>query len=219
MDKRNKRILQILVHIGGWFPLVWLAWDFWNNNLTANPIQAVEQRTGKYALFFLVLSLACSPLVSIAGWKELIPRRKALGNYGFFYAFVHVLTFIGIDYGFNFNYIVRDVGTKSYILVGLTAFLSLAPLAITSFSYWMKRLGKNWKRLHRLVYLISPLVILHFALAVKGDITRLSGNLGEPLQYAFVVSLLLIARISFVKQIAINIRRSLARRLSDLRLA
>jgi sulfoxide reductase heme-binding subunit YedZ len=109
-------------------------------------------------LTLLLLSRACSPVAAISGWKRLTQRRKALGNYGFMYAAMHVSTFIAVDYGFDLNAILRDVGTKQYIIIGATAFLLLLPLAITSFKYWMKRLGKNWKRLHRLV-IITPLVI------------------------------------------------------------
>ncbi len=213
MGKRKFNLLQIAVHVGAWLPLAKIIYDFFTDNLTANPIQAIEQRTGKDALILLVLSLACTPLVSLAGWKQLVQRRKALGNYGFMYAMLHVLTFVGIDYGFNFYSILRDVGTKSYILIGLSAFLLLLPLAFTSFQYWMKRLGKKWKTLHKLVYLISPLAVLHFILAMKGDITRLSGNIAEPLYYGLVVLLLLTARLPPVKHTVLNFRREIDRRL------
>lgn len=207
----NKRTdyLRIAVHIIAALPFLKIVFDLFLGNLTANPIQAIEQRTGRYALIFLLLSLACTPLASILGWKFLIPRRKALGNYGFLYALIHVVTFVGIDYGLNFYSILRDVGTKWYILIGLAAFLLLSSLAITSFSYWMKRLGKNWRRLHRLVYIISPLVVVHFFLSVKGDFFRLSGNIVQPFIFAFVLSLLLIFRIPFLKLTLIRIRQNL----------
>jgi sulfoxide reductase heme-binding subunit YedZ len=95
--------------------------------------------------------------------------------------------------------ILRDVGTKWYIIIGLIAFLLLLPLAVTSFKYWMKRLGKNWKRLHRLVYIISPLVAVHFLLSVKGDLTRLQGNIWQPVLYGSIALILLALRISKVK--------------------
>jgi sulfoxide reductase heme-binding subunit YedZ len=195
VQKPRFSLLQILVHLAGWYPLVRLVTDFFTNNLTANPIQVVEQRTGLTALTFLVLLLACTPLASIFGWKQLIRRRKALGIYGFLYAALHVFTFFVIDYGLDLATIWKDVGKKPYVLLGALAFLLLIPLAVTSFRYWQKRLGKGWKRLHRLVYFISPLVVFHFFLVVKGDLSRLQGNLVQPLLYGAVVVLLLILRI------------------------
>ena len=192
--------LQILVHLGGWAPLAQLGYELATGGLGANPIQAIEQRTGIHALTFLLFSLACTPLSTLTDWKELPLRRKALGNYGFLYAVTHVITFFGIDYGLNLSAIWRDVGTKPYILVGASAFLLLLPLAITSFKYWMKRLGKNWKRLHKLVYIISPLVVVHFFMAAKGDITTLSGNIGQPVLYGGIAALLLALRLSAVKK-------------------
>jgi len=214
---KKPTLLQITVHLGGWIPLALIVYDYFSRHLTANPIQAIEQRTGIQALTFLLLSLACTPLSSISGWRELIQRRKALGNYGFMYAAIHLLTFLGLDYGFNFMSILRDVGTKWYIIIGLLAFLALLPLALTSFKYWMKRLGKNWKRLHKLVYIISPLVVLHFLLSVKGDIFRLQGNIGQPLLYGAIALLLLILRISIIKKTLIGLRTRLQTALRNLK--
>jgi methionine sulfoxide reductase heme-binding subunit len=218
MKKLHFTPLQIITHLVGWFPFVRLVVDSFNDNLTANPIQAIEQRTGLQALVFLILSLACTPVASIFGWKELTQRRKALGNYGFLYASLHVLTFFIIDYGFNLQAIWLDVGNKLYIIVGAAAFTLLVPLAFTSFRYWMKRLGKNWKRLHRLVYIISPLVVLHFSLAVKGDIFRLTGDLSQPLAYGSIVLILLFLRIPMVKKFLIGLRKqlSIARRSTGM---
>ena len=206
MKRARISLLQIIVHIAGWAPLALLVYDYINNDLTANPIQAIEQRTGVYALTFLLVSLACTPAASILGWKELIGRRKALGNYGFLYACLHLTTFFGIDYGLDLVAVWRDVWNKPYVIVGAAAFLLLLPLAITSFTYWMKRLGKNWKRLHRLAYIISPLVIVHFLLVVKGDITQLKGNLSQPFLYGGIALLLLILRIPKVKLALIGLR-------------
>lgn len=191
--------LQLLVHLAGWIPLAVLGFDLFRDNLTANPIQAIEQRTGYTALVFLAFSLACTPLAFL-GWKELTRRRKALGNYAFLYAAIHVTVFVAVDYGFNLEAILRDVGTKQYILIGATAFLLLVPLAATSFNYWMKRLGKNWKRLHRLVYLVAPLVVLHFFMARKGNFLALSGDVLQPLIFAVIIGILLLLRLSPVKR-------------------
>ncbi|HEY3310120.1 MAG TPA: protein-methionine-sulfoxide reductase heme-binding subunit MsrQ [Anaerolineales bacterium] len=216
MSAKKPTLLQVIVHVGGWLPLALIVSDYFTHRLTANPIQAIEQRTGIQALTFLLLSLACTPLSSILGWRELTKRRKALGNYGFLYASIHVLTFIGLDYAFNFMSILRDVGTKWYILIGLLAFLLLVPLAFTSFKYWMKRLGKNWKRLHWLAYIISPLVALHFLLSVKGDLTRLQGNILQPLLYGSVALILLILRISTIKVGLMRLRTKLESRLRNM---
>jgi methionine sulfoxide reductase heme-binding subunit len=217
MKKPRFTPLQIIVHIGGWAPLALITYNLFSDNLTANPIQAIEQQTGIQALTFLLFSLACTPLASILGWKELIQRRKALGDYGFMYAAIHVTIFVGLDYGFNLNAILRDVGTKWYILIGLTAFLLLLPLAFTSFKYWMKRLGKNWKRLHKLVYIISPLVAVHFLLSVKGDLTRLQGNIWQPVLYGSIALFLLILRISTIKVALIKLRTRLQNTLRGIK--
>ena len=206
---KRPTLLQIIVHLGGWAPLALLIFNYFTNNLTANPIQAIEQRTGIQALTFLLMSLACTPLASILGWKELLLRRKALGNYGFMYAALHLLVFVGIDYGFSLSAIWRDVGTKWYIIIGLLAFLLLLPLAFTSFKYWMKRLGKNWKRLHKLVYIISPLVAVHFLLSIKGDLFHLQGNISQPVLYGSIALILLILRLHPVKTSLIGLRNRL----------
>jgi sulfoxide reductase heme-binding subunit YedZ len=199
--------LQILVHFAGWLPLGLLVFDFLTDNLTANPIQAIEQRTGLNAITFLLLSLACTPVASVFGWKELTQRRKALGNYGFLYAALHVTTFFILDYGLNLAAVWRDVGTKSFIIIGALSFLLLLPLAVTSFNYWMKRLGKNWKRLHRLAYIISPLVVVHFFMAKKGDLLNLSGDILQPLAYGAVALILLLLRLAPVKKPLIALRQ------------
>ena len=210
MKKARLSLLRIIVHIGGWTPLALIVYNFFMHQLTANPIQAIEQQTGLDALTFLLLSLACTPLSSILGWRELTLRRRALGNYAFLYAAVHVTTFFGLDYGFNLGSIWRDVGAKWYILIGLTAFLLLLPLAFTSFNYWMKRLGKDWKRLHKLVYIIAPLVVVHFLLSVKGNIFNLSGNISQPILYGSIALILLSLRISPVKKALILLRTRIA---------
>lgn len=201
MKPRRFTPLQVLVHLAGWLPVLVLLFDLFTDNLTANPIQAIEQRTGYTALVFLTLSLACTPLASL-GWKELTQRRKALGNYGFLYAALHVLVFVAVDYGLDWNAMLRDVGTKQYILLGAAAFLLLVPLAATSFDYWMKRLGRNWKRLHRLVYLIVPLVVLHFFLARKGNLLMLTGDVAQPLMFAILVGVLLLLRLGPARRAA-----------------
>lgn len=198
--------LQIAIHIYGWSALVRLIIDFFNHNLTANPIQAMEQRTGRHAITLLVLALACSPLNNIFGWRELIKRRRALGLYAFMYATIHVIIFIDLDYGLAWSLILQTVIQKPYIVVGMLTFLMLIPLAFTSFDIWKKRLGKTWKRLHQTIYLIAPLAVLHYAWGKKGDFFRLQGEIILPLIYAVIVILLLIMRIPQVRKALASVR-------------
>ena len=203
-----KKWLWLPVHLGALTPLAILLWqgyqDYFNGvfppYLTVNPIQEITFRTGKYALVLLVLSLACTPINTVFGFKQVLPLRKPLGLYAFMYASLHFLTFIGLDYGFDLNLIYQAIFEKRYALVGFAAFMILLPLAITSNQWAMKRLGKNWKRLHRFVYLAALLVVIHFIWLVKSDIR-------EPLIYGAVVILLLTLRISNIKRIINNYRR------------
>lgn len=184
---------QILVHLAGLFPFVWLVFDYFTNNLTVNPIQAATLRTGKAALIFLILSLACTPLNTVFGFKPAIKVRRPLGLYAFFYASLHFLIFVGVDYGFDPALLKEAIFEKRFALVGFSAFLILLPLAITSTRGWMKRLGKNWTRLHRFVYLASLLVIVHYIWLVKSDIRI-------PILYGLVVVTLLILRIPSIRR-------------------
>jgi methionine sulfoxide reductase heme-binding subunit len=199
--------LQILIHIGTWIPLALLVYDFTNNRLGFNPIQNMTQRTGDTAIILLILSLACTPLNTLFHYGPLVKIRRPLGLYAYLYAVVHLFIFVWVDYRFNFNFILKDVGDKLYILVGLAAFISITLLALTSFRWWMVRLGKTWKRLHRLVYLVNLLVVLHFAWASKGDLFRLQGDIQRPLLALVLILLLLAARIPQVRKRLSNLYR------------
>lgn len=196
--------LKIAVHIGALIPIALTIWNFWRGQLSVNPIQDVTFLTGWYALVLLILSLACTPLNTFLGWRWVLPLRKLFGLYAFLYASLHFLIFVGLDYGFDLELIWLTILEKRYVLVGFTAFLLLIPLAITSTKGWMRRLGKDWKRLHRLVYFISPLVIVHFVWLVKSDIRR-------PLAYGAVIALLLILRLPSVRRTGSRLRSRLGR--------
>ncbi len=183
---------QIATHIGSLIPLALLIWDYFNDHLTVNPIQAITFRTGKTALVLLVLALACTPLNTLFGFREALKVRRTLGLYAFFYVCLHFLTFVWLDYGLDLGLIFDAVAKKRYALVGFTAFLLLLPLAITSTKGWQKRLGKNWKMLHRLVYVAAPLAVVHYVWLVKADIR-------QPLAFGAVVLLLLLARVPLFK--------------------
>jgi sulfoxide reductase heme-binding subunit YedZ len=191
--------LQIAVHIGAWIPLAWLAVQYFNDALGVNPIQTATQRMGKTALVLLVLSLACTPLNALFNFKPAIKVRRPLGLYAFLYAAFHFALFIGVDYGFNLEFLWADIRSKAYVWVGFSAGLILLALAVTSFDWWKKQLKKNWKRLHRLVYLASLLVILHYAWAKKGNIFQLQGDILQPLLFGLLVIVLLVVRIPEVK--------------------
>ena len=204
---------RIAIHLGAWIPLLLIVFNFFSGNLTVNPIQDIEQRTGRLAILWVMLSLSCTPLANIFGWKELIKRRRTVGLYAFMMAFLHVSIFIGLDFGFNWKLIWQEIIEKRFIFIGAAAFIGLTLLAATSFPYWQKKLKKNWKRLHRLVYLIGPLVVIHYAWAKKGDLLNLQGDIVRPLIYAVVVILLLILRIKPVKLGLKNFWHKLTRKL------
>jgi methionine sulfoxide reductase heme-binding subunit len=198
--------LQIAVHIYAWSALVHILFDLLTGNVSANPIQELEQRTGRHAITLLVLSLACTPLNTLFKWPELIKRRRALGLYAFLYATIHVLIFVNLDYGLAWSLLIQTVFEKPYIIVGMIAFLLLVPLAFTSFDIWKMRLKKNWKRLHQLIYLIAPLVVLHYAWSKKGDFFALQGEIVRPLIYGVVVVILLAFRIPQVRRATASLR-------------
>ncbi|MCJ7660885.1 MAG: sulfoxide reductase heme-binding subunit YedZ, partial [Anaerolineales bacterium] len=160
---------QIFVHIAALTPLAWLILDYFTDNLTFNPIQAVTLRTGRYAIILLVLSLACTPINTIFGFRQAIKVRRPLGLYAFMYASIHFMIFLGVDYRFNLGLIFEEIITKRYIIAGFTAGLILLPLAITSTKGWMKRLGIRWKQLHKFVYIAGLLAVTHYIWVVKSD--------------------------------------------------
>jgi methionine sulfoxide reductase heme-binding subunit len=177
----------ILVHIACLLPVAVLAYDYFSGNLSADPIRGAILRTGKIALTLLVLSLACTPLNTIFGFSPALRVRRALGDYSFLYVCIHFAIFVALDYGFDFYYIGQEL-TRPYALIGLIAGLMLIPLAITSFQPWPKRLGKNWKRLHSLVYVIDLLAALHYVFVVKQGVT-------EPYVWLILIIFLLVLRL------------------------
>ncbi|HXF64158.1 MAG TPA: protein-methionine-sulfoxide reductase heme-binding subunit MsrQ [Caldilineaceae bacterium] len=195
--------LWIVANVGAAIPLLWLAWDTAMDNLTVNPIDDFTERTGTATIILLLLTLAVTPIQTITGWRQVGTVRKSLGLWTFAYVTLHLLVFVGLDYAFSLRYILMDgLPQKPYIVVGFLAFLILLPLAITSTRGWMKRLGRNWKRLHRLVYVAGILGVIHYLWVAKVV-------WGEPLQYAVVLTLLLAARIPWVRARLTNLRRRL----------
>jgi len=202
--------LRVTVHLLGWLPLALIAFDALTGRLSVNPIQDVEQRLGRAALYFLLASLAVTPLTTLTGWRALPPRRRALGLYAFLYAALHFATFTAVDYGFDLPEILRLVGEKPFILLGFTAGILLLPLAVTSFDFFMRKMGKRWKSLHRLVYVIAPIVIVHYGWAKKGTFFALSGDILQPLLWGLLVLLLLFLRLPAIRRPLSTLRQRLS---------
>jgi sulfoxide reductase heme-binding subunit YedZ len=198
--------LTILVHVGALLPLALLLIDAARENLTVNPIQAAILRTGKPALVLLVLSLACTPLASVFGFKLALKYRRALGLYAFLYASIHFTIFIWLDYGLDLALLQEEIIDKRYVLAGFASGLTMVPLAITSFKWWQKHLGKNWKRLHRLVYLAGILAVVHYIWLVKSDIR-------QPLLFGAILGLLLLLRVPAIKHSVTTLRQRLGRKM------
>jgi len=200
MKKLPYTPLQIAMHLYAWSGLILLIFDFATGNISPNPIQDLEHRTGRHALVLLVLSLLCTPLNTLFKWSEPLKRRRALGLYAFMYAAIHVIIFVDLDFGLAWSSLMQEVIQKPRLIVGAIAFLLLIPLAITSFDIWKKRLGKNWKRLHQIVYFIAPLVVLHYLWSKKGDILSLQGEILKPMIYGLIIAIFLIVRIPPVRK-------------------
>ena len=202
MKKFKTTPLQIAAYIAAWIPLAWLLWDLWQGNLGPDIIRAATLRTGKAALILLVASLACTPINIVFGYKPALKLRRPLGLYSFMYASIHFAIFIGVDYGFNFKLLPDALLEKRYALIGLTTGLILLALALTSTVGWQRRLKKNWKRLHKFVYLAGILAVVHFIWLVKQGVI-------EPWIWALVVVILLSLRITVIKQGIGKIRKAI----------
>jgi sulfoxide reductase heme-binding subunit YedZ len=185
-------ILHPLVHVGSIIPLLVGMWDFWQNNLGANPILEITHRSGKTAIILLMLPLSISPLRILIKWPQINKLRRPLGLYAFAYAALHFSIFMILDYGFNVTAVLEAIALRKFILFGFTAGLILLILAITSWKPLLKKLGKRWKPLHRFVYAAGLLAALHFIMAVKPGVLR-------PWYYAAVMLLLLGYRIPGVQ--------------------
>ena len=158
------------------------------NDLGANPIDTITRFTGSWSLFILLASLAVTPLRRVTGWNQLVRYRRMLGLFAFFYAMLHFSTYMILDLYFDFTAIAKDILKRPYITVGFSALVLMIPLAATSTSGMIRRLGKRWQQLHYLVYVIAILGVVHFYWLVKSDISR-------PAQYGAVLALLLSFRL------------------------
>jgi len=181
-------ILKGVVWILGLGPVVWIGFRFFSDGLGANPIEALLHWAGGWALVLLLAGLAVTPIRRITGWNRIIKVRRLIGLFAFSYASLHLLIYLGLDQGFAWSFIVEDVVDRPFITVGMAAYLLLIPLAVTSTRGWIRRLGKRWQALHRLVYVSAGLAALHFYWKVKADTFW-------PLVAAAVLAILLLARL------------------------
>jgi sulfoxide reductase heme-binding subunit YedZ len=186
MKKYFKSVIFFLSSI----PFIIIIAKIFLDQLGPEPIKEITHHTGEWTLLFLVFTLSMSPLKRFTNLNIWISIRRMLGLFAFFYASLHMFTYVGLDYQFDLSAISKDILTKKFIFVGFAAWFLMIPLAITSSKKMMSVLRKNWKKLHRLIYLISILGVIHFLWLVKKDLT-------EPLIYLLIIIILLILRINF----------------------
>ena len=186
MKKYFKSVIFLLSSI----PFIIIIYKIFFNKLGPEPIKEITLHTGEWTLLFLVFTLSMTPLKRLTNLNIWISIRRMLGLFAFFYGSLHMLTYVGLDYQFDLSAISKDILTKKFIFVGFAAWLLMTPLAITSSKKMMGILKKNWKKLHRLIYLISILGVIHFLWLVKKDLT-------EPLVYLLIIVILLILRVNF----------------------
>lgn len=182
-------LAKAAAHALALLPLAALLRAAWSDALGADPVAAITHATGDWALRLLLVGLAITPLRHLLGQAWPIRFRRLVGLYAFFYACLHLATYLVLDLAGYWPQFLDDVAKRPYITVGLSAWLLLLPLALTSTRGWMRRLGRRWGQLHKLVYAAAVLAVLHFAWLVKAD-------LREPLAYGAVLALLLGARIA-----------------------
>lgn len=171
MDARRATLaLKALLWVSALAPAAWLLAGWFMGWLGANPIEALTHVTGMTALVLLLVTLSVTPARRLTGWNPLIRLRRPLGLFAFFYAVLHVSVWAVLDLGLEFRWAAEDIAQRPYITVGLAAFLLLVPLALTSTRGWIRRLGRNWSRLHTLVYVSTALGVVHFYWLVKSDV-------------------------------------------------
>jgi sulfoxide reductase heme-binding subunit YedZ len=183
------RFVKTVIFLSALIPLARLGWKALHGGLGANPIEVITHSTGDWTLILVLTTLSITPLRRITRQYWLIGVRRMIGLFAFFYGCLHFLTYIWLDKFFDVHEMVKDIAKRPFITVGFSAFVLLIPLAITSTSGWIRRLGgRNWQRLHRLIYGTAVLGVIHYLWLVKADKRK-------PLEYAFVLSLLLLYRV------------------------
>jgi len=194
---RPAALAKVIVFVAALGPAAMLVRGFLTENLGVNPAETIQLQTGRWALKFLLISLAVTPVRRLTGWNVVIQFRRMLGLFAFFYAVLHFTAYWAFDLTFAFDTMITDVLKRPFIALGFSALMLLVPLAVTSTKGWIRRLGKRWTQLHRLVYVAAVLAVLHFAWKVKVFT-------GDPVIYAGVLTLLLAFRVFW----AVRTRRS-----------
>jgi sulfoxide reductase heme-binding subunit YedZ len=186
----KQKWVKVLAFLAGLAPALWLGWRTWNGDLTVNPLEYITHFTGDWTIRLLVTTLFITPLRKLLHLPDLIRFRRMIGLYAFFYACVHFMTWLWLDKLFDIQEMLKDVAKRRFITVGMAALLSMVPLAITSTSGWIRRMGgKRWQRLHRLVYFSGVAGVVHYYWLVKSDV-RL------PLFYGGLVAVALGYRVA-----------------------
>jgi sulfoxide reductase heme-binding subunit YedZ len=180
--------LKPVIWVLGLAPFFWGIGGFFRGALGANPIEALLHLGGRWGLVFLLLGLAVSPVRRLTGWAPIIKVRRLLGLFAFFYAAFHFAVYLVLDQGLAWSYILEDIADRPFITVGFASMVLLLPLAVTSTRGWIRRLGRQWQRLHRLVYPAAGLAVLHFFWNAKADTFW-------PLVAAGILALLLFLRV------------------------
>jgi sulfoxide reductase heme-binding subunit YedZ len=184
--------------IAGLAPLAWLLYQGFQDNLTADPLKFITHYTGRVTLVILFITLSITPIRRLTGWNRIIKVRRLIGNFAFFYAVIHLLIYLVFDRGFVFAELGEDIAKRPYITVGFTAWLMLLALAVTSPQFMVRKLGgKRWQALHRIIYVIPVLGLLHFTWAQKQDLAPVVPY-AVALAVIYTVRLLLIRRSSRV---------------------
>jgi methionine sulfoxide reductase heme-binding subunit len=185
---RMQKLFKPIVFLLALVPAAYLGFRTYTNDLGVNPAETLQLETGEWALKFLLITLAITPLRRLTGWNRVIQYRRMVGLFSFFYATLHFLTYIVLDKYFAFDEMLADVAKRPFITAGFIAFVSMVPLAITSTKGWIRRLGRRWQSLHRLIYVSGVAAAVHFVWKVKVPI-------GEPVYYAIAVAVLLGFRV------------------------
>jgi sulfoxide reductase heme-binding subunit YedZ len=188
MNSKQLRILKIVIFLAALIPLGRLVWKFYHDALGANPVEVITHSTGDWTMILILTTLSITPLRKLTKQYWLIGIRRMIGLFAFFYGCLHFTTYIWLDKSFDVHEMIKDVYKRPFITAGFTAFVLMIPLALTSTKGWIRRLGKNWQRLHRLIYVSGIAAVIHYIWLVKAD-------LREPLRYGSVLSILLIYRI------------------------
>lgn len=183
-----QKAAKVFVFVACLTPFAWLVTRALTGRLGINPVEDLELTTGIWALRFLVFTLLVTPVRRLTGWNRLIQYRRMLGLSTFFYAFLHVSMYVGVDQFFAFGLIVKDVVKRPFITMGFIAFVLMVPLAITSTKGWIRRLGRRWQVLHRLIYISAVCAAIHYLWKVKVMI-------GSPVYYAAAIGVLLAFRL------------------------